>query len=258
MHGNIEPEAGGPLWAGVDIGGTKTAEPLPAKPPALLARVEFAAVPADGPEPAVARIRENLRTLLREQGGGLAAIGVSCGGPPDRVKGVIQSPPNPATWIDVPITDILSREFGVRGALENDANAGAVAEHRFGAGQGVRNINKAGSTEGWASGGGIAHLAALTIQAARRRGRPTILCEGATARDVAEAARNGDRMARDIILTAGRRRGDAILEPARRAIRKEALKESAAACRIVRAALGERIGDIADLSIAMAFCESGH
>ena len=50
------------------------------------------------------------------------------------------SPPNLATWNDVPIVAILAQEFDCRVNLENDANAGAVAEHRFGAGRGFHHI----------------------------------------------------------------------------------------------------------------------
>jgi glucokinase len=70
----------------------------------------------------------------------LAGIGVSCGSPLDRVAGVIQAPPNLPTWIDVPIVDALRREFACPCRLENDANAGAVAEHRFGAGKGLDHM----------------------------------------------------------------------------------------------------------------------
>ena len=36
--------------------------------------------------------------------------------------------------------EILSSQFHCRASLENDANAGAVAEHRFGAGRGYHNM----------------------------------------------------------------------------------------------------------------------
>jgi glucokinase len=67
-------------------------------------------------------------------------MGVSCGGPLDRIKGIIQSPPNLSTWDEVPIKAILEREFQAECLIENDANAGAVAEHRFGAGEGCQNM----------------------------------------------------------------------------------------------------------------------
>lgn len=131
------------VWVGVDIGGTKTAVVLSANPPTILARVEFPTLPEQGPERAIDLIKETIWQLLREQRidlSKLRGIGVSCGGPLDRILGVIQSPPNLATWIDVPIASMLSREFGLDCRLENDADAGAVAEHRFGAGQNSSNM----------------------------------------------------------------------------------------------------------------------
>ncbi|HEX9018135.1 MAG TPA: hypothetical protein VF806_03050 [Anaerolineaceae bacterium] len=41
--------------------------------------------------------------------------------------------------------------------------------------------------------------------------------------------------------------GDLLLEPARAVVREEALPRAVAACRIVPAALGNRLGDIAAL-----------
>jgi glucokinase len=316
------------LLIGVDIGGTKTAVLDSLEPPAVLDRIEFPTRPARGPEAAIERIKRGIRELLSKHlasGIELGAIGVSCGSPLDPVRGVIQAPPNLSTWVDVPITSILKQEFGANCELENDANAGAVAEHRFGAGQGCRHMifitmgtgfgagiiadgrlyrgandmageighvrltrsgpvgyHKAGSAEGWASGGGMAQVAAQAVAAARRRREQTLLANVAksgktiTARDVGLAAQRGDELALRIIRSTGRRLGEALailvdlfnperivigglamrlgdllLEPARRVIRREALPISAETCRIVPAALGERIGDVAALSIAM-------
>lgn len=131
------------LWAGIDIGGTKTAVVVSSSPPEVLSRVEFATSPAGGYEPAISRIKSSLHQILEELGASaeaLVAIGVSCGGPLDLQNGLILAPPNLQTWIDVPIVAILSSEFLCPVRLENDANAGALAEHRFGAGRGARNI----------------------------------------------------------------------------------------------------------------------
>ena len=54
------------------------------------------------------------------------------------MQGIIQRPPNLSTWDDVPIKAILESEFQAECLIENDANAGAVAEHRFGAGRAAR------------------------------------------------------------------------------------------------------------------------
>ena len=148
----------------------------------------------------------------------IAAIGVSCGSPLDRVKGIVQAPPNLPTWVDVPICRLLGEAFHATCRLENDANAGAVAEHRFGAGMGTEHMvfltlgtglgagiiaagslylgangdageighvrlsptgpvgyHKAGSIEGWSSGGGIAQLAVRMLAQAEKRGRSSML-----------------------------------------------------------------------------------
>lgn len=315
-------------WIGVDIGGTKTAVVISANPPRMLARVEFPTQPEEGPEHAIEKIKQSILQVSEESGvkrGNLGGIGVSCGGPLDQAKGVIQAPPNLATWIDVPITTILRDEFGLTCKLENDADAGAVAEHRYGAGHGSSNMvfltmgtglgaglilggnlyrgssgcageighvrlspsgpvgyGKEGSVEGWASGGGMAMVAEAEVAKADLRGNGGELSrryrdEGVlTAKDVAEVALNGDELARQIVESTGIRLGEAlailidllnpecvvvgglavrlgesILGPARDKVRREALPPSANICRIVAAALGEGIGDVAAICVAM-------
>src|ERR1019366_2173664 len=135
------PEA--QLLVGIDIGGTKTAFMLSAQPPVVLSRRQFPTRPALGPDRALRLIESMVRELLAEQGADqtvIQRIGISCGGPLDRIKGIIQSPPNLPTWDDVPIKAIFEKAFDAECLIENDANAGAVAEHRFGAGKGCQNM----------------------------------------------------------------------------------------------------------------------
>lgn len=68
------------------------------------------------------------------------AIGVSCGGPLNSQAGIILSPPNLPGWDHVPITALLEAHYGIPVKLQNDANACAVAEWKFGAGKGCRNM----------------------------------------------------------------------------------------------------------------------
>lgn len=68
------------------------------------------------------------------------AIGISCGGPLNSDQGVILSPPNLPGWDRVPIVEQLQQHYGVPTKLQNDANACAVAEWKFGAGKGCRNM----------------------------------------------------------------------------------------------------------------------
>jgi len=68
------------------------------------------------------------------------AIGISCGGPLDSKRGVIMSPPNLPGWDNVEIVKQIEEHYGVKPVLQNDANACAVAEWKFGAGKGSNNM----------------------------------------------------------------------------------------------------------------------
>lgn len=68
------------------------------------------------------------------------AIGISCGGPLDPIKGVIMGPPNLPGWDNVEIVRLFEERYNVKARLQNDANACAVAEWRFGAGRNSENM----------------------------------------------------------------------------------------------------------------------
>jgi glucokinase len=68
------------------------------------------------------------------------AIGISCGGPLDLEQGLILSPPNLPGWDKIPVRDYFSKAAGVPVFLQNDANAGALAEWKHGAGRGCKNL----------------------------------------------------------------------------------------------------------------------
>jgi len=129
------------MLVGVDIGGTKTAITIAEDLPHILFREAFPTEPKQGPEHALRKIHDLIERGLSCVGQPSSIrIGVSCGGPLDCVRGVIQSPPNLQSWVDVPIKDILENQFRAPCLMENDANAGAVAEHLYGAGRGCQNI----------------------------------------------------------------------------------------------------------------------
>lgn len=67
--------------------------------------------------------------------------GVSCGGPLDLEKGIIISTPNLSKeWHGFEIVAYIKAQFGIETTLANDANACAVAEWKFGAGKGLKNL----------------------------------------------------------------------------------------------------------------------
>jgi len=126
---------------GFDIGGTKCAVIL-GRPEGedvrVLGRAMFA-TPA-GPEAVLAKLEKVADELLESKNFQPAAIGISCGGPLDSRRGVVIGPPNLPGWDEVPITGHFSKVFGVSAFLQNDANACAYAEWKWGAGRGVNNM----------------------------------------------------------------------------------------------------------------------
>ena len=78
------------------------------------------------------------------EGRGVRAVGISGGGPLDPERGVILSIPNLPGWTRVPIAAVLSEGFGASVYVENDANACAVAEWLYGAGQGATSFSDSG------------------------------------------------------------------------------------------------------------------
>jgi len=67
-------------------------------------------------------------------------IGISCGGPLNAEKGIILSPPNLPGWDEVHIVDYFEERFKVAAKLQNDADACALAEWKYGAGKGTSHM----------------------------------------------------------------------------------------------------------------------
>ncbi|MCM1026186.1 MAG: ROK family protein [Roseburia sp.] len=319
---------------GVDIGGTKCAVVLgkgrlPEKESDsfILDKIKFPTEAEKGPEQTIRRICEAVSSLLKRnqvKAEEAVGIGVSCGGPLDHRKGIVLNPPNLYGWDHIPIADILEKKFGIRTFLENDANACGLAEWRFGAARGYRNIvfltcgtglgaglildgrlyhgscgmageaghvrlspegpvgyGKAGSFEGFCSGGGIAQIARTKVLEKLQMGERPPLCpdveglQALSAKTVAEAAKAGDALAGEIYRISGRYLGrglailidilnpevivlgsiyeraeELLLPGVSEILEKEALEISRRSCRIVPAGLGEQIGDYAALSVA--------
>ena len=128
---------------GVDIGGTKCAITLGLSDNGGIEIKDKIGFPTTDVKGTIEDIKKGIREVLGRNGldeNGIGAIGISCGGPLDSSTGVIMSPPNLPGWDDIPIVKILSEEFGAPTAVHNDANACALAEWKFGAGKGTRNM----------------------------------------------------------------------------------------------------------------------
>lgn len=135
-----------PYLLGFDIGGTKCAVVVGVATTDgfnLLGRRVFATATAPTPADALARFEVLTGDLLGELGLSLnafAALGLSCGGPLDSVRGVVLGPPNLPGWDYVPLVDHFGARLGLPTFLQNDADAGALAEWQWGAGRGSHHM----------------------------------------------------------------------------------------------------------------------
>jgi len=319
---------------GVDIGGTKCAVILGEIPDEDKSGVKFIktsffpTIKDNTYKTTLAKIESEMLKIIAGAGletGGIASIGISCGGPLDSKTGVIMSPPNLIGWDDVRITEYFEGKYKIKTVLENDANACALAEWKFGAGKnkGLQNVvfltfgtgfgaglilggrlysgtngmageaghiraekfgpvgyGKAGAFEGFCSGGGVAQIARSKLLELFQTGQKASFCGGIenidkiTAKDIAEAARGGDRLALEIYEISGEYLGrclalfidllnpemiiigsiyarceDLLRPKCFEIIQKEALGRSAAVCEVVPAVLGDEIGLYAALAI---------
>lgn len=165
------------------------------------------------------------------------------------------------------------------GKLYTGANgmAGEVGHIRLEP-DGPVGYGKAGSFEGFCSGGGIADMAKKMLSI--YNGITSIPKDNVTAQTIAEAAFNGDKLANAIYRKCGEklgyalsilidilnpemivigsifeRSGELMKEAMYEVINKEALYISAGACKIVPAMLGDNIGDYAALGVAKMLAE---
>ena len=134
---------------GFDIGGTKCAAILgkgtiPARHEDLIIdKTVFPTLVERGWRAIVDELIASAEALLERNGvshSDLIGVGISCGGPLDSRTGTVHCPPNLPDWDNVPLKAIMEERFGARTVLQNDANACAVAEWKFGAGRGYDNL----------------------------------------------------------------------------------------------------------------------
>lgn len=126
----------------MDIGGTKCAVVLGAMDGDRIQVVDKMRMPTPhSPSETLAAMCAALDQLVGRHGVScLEGIGVSCGGPLNVKTGEILGAPNLPGWDRVDVIRPIAEYFTAPVNLENDANAGALAEWHWGAGQGARNL----------------------------------------------------------------------------------------------------------------------
>jgi glucokinase len=132
---------------GIDIGGTKCAVILGSLDEKgdikIVDKRAYATSEFPVPDKMISQFFSGMNELMKTYDltiKEISSLGISCGGPLDSKNGIILSPPNLPGWDKVHIVELFEREFRIPAAIQNDANACALAEWKFGAGRGTLNM----------------------------------------------------------------------------------------------------------------------
>ena len=225
----------------IDVGGTKLAAAVVDDGGRILASQRMATPPATTADGLFDALADLCRRVLRDNAD-VVAVGAGCGGPMQYPAGRV-SPLNIPIWRDFPLRDRLAATFDLPCVVDNDAKAMALGEHWRGAGRGSTDMlgmvvstgvgggiildgrllhgfggnaghvghiivwpdgplcgcGARGCVEGVASGSGLARRLATALA----DGAQSRLAAGSTAAEIADAARQGDPLARELFHTAG-------------------------------------------------------
>jgi glucokinase len=124
-----------PSVIAVDLGGTKLLAGVLDREGVVVKRT-VRPTPLGSQEELLAALGQAVEELLEE---GVRALGVGIPSTIDQRAGCAVASVN-IPLAGVPFRDHLVERFGIPVAIENDANAAAVAEHRLGAGRGSRHM----------------------------------------------------------------------------------------------------------------------
>jgi glucokinase len=128
---------------GIDIGGTKCQASLGEDVKGemkFISRGKKRTTKKHSPAEMLKLLLEDTGRLAAKAGESPAAIGVSCGGPLDQQQGLILSPPNLPGWDRIRIKEFFQDSLDIPAFLQNDADAGALAEWKYGAGKGCNSL----------------------------------------------------------------------------------------------------------------------
>jgi len=135
MTANTTSPNSEPIFVGVDVGATKTAVAIGTAGGHLRGRRVVATVLRD-PERLADLVASTINDLRRDAGTApITCVGIGICGGVDR-DGLVHGPIALGWSGRVDFARLVAERVGVTAVIDNDVNAGAVAEHRWGAGRG--------------------------------------------------------------------------------------------------------------------------
>lgn len=125
---------------GVDIGGTKVAVGLVDREGKILQQGRKPMVANGTANAALDAVTGAIDSLLSQANSAVQSIGICAPGPLDPKTGVVLNPPNLPCWRNFPLAETVTAKYRVPVKVDNDANAAALAETRWGAARGFRYV----------------------------------------------------------------------------------------------------------------------
>jgi glucokinase len=139
------------MYIGIEIGGTKLQLGVGNGDGKLVAIDRFDVQPRLGAQGILRQIETSGRTLVaRHQ---VSRIGIGFGGPVDSAQGIVVKSHHVDGWDEFPLVQWCQRTLSLPATLQNDCDVAALAEARFGAGQGAAVVFYV--TVGTGIGGGL-------------------------------------------------------------------------------------------------------
>ena len=128
---------------GVDVGGTNVKIALVDKKGEIKFSKTVPTRAEMGYEYTISNIQQSIKDLISEadiEKGALEGIGFGFPGQIDCDKGIVRLAPNIPGWVNVPIAEIMQKEFNLPVKVDNDVRCAALAELNYGAGVGCKNL----------------------------------------------------------------------------------------------------------------------
>ena len=128
---------------GVDVGGTNVKVALVDKTGSIVYTDTVPTRAEMGYEYTISNIIKAISDVIKESKvakDAVEGIGFGFPGQIDCDNGIVRLAPNIPGWVDIPIADIVSKEFGVPVKVDNDVRCAALAELNYGAGKGTTNM----------------------------------------------------------------------------------------------------------------------
>lgn len=128
---------------GIDVGGTNIKFALVSPKGEILYSNSIPTRSEMGYEYTVNNMKQAITTLLSETNSkkeDIEGIGFGFPGQVDYKTGVVKNLPNIPGWVEVPIAQIIEKEFGITTKIDNDVRCAALGELNYGAGKGCENL----------------------------------------------------------------------------------------------------------------------